>query len=409
MLNGQRVPRTLDVPARVPTAGPAVPPAPGRAALAASTTATPPEPPRPPRRRAAAVGALVATLALGVGILAAPQPPHLLPPAPGGDPALVERVTTLAAGLPTHRLVVLLVRADGSQRLAAFGATDHDQFEIGSVTKGLTGLLLADLADGPGGAGLEGRPVGDLLDLGDAPLGRVPLRDLATHRSGLASVPQTPAFLARAGLAALDGDNPYAGLTTSAVLRSAVGVPLGAPPGEYSNLGAAVLGAALAAHGGTDYAELLHRRILGPLGMNATTVGTEESSAPLRAGSAPSGRRAAPWVLDGYAAAGGVRSTAADLGRLCAALLRGDAPGEAALDPREDLDGSTRIGWFWMTTTRDTSTGTHTVTWHNGGTGGYASFVGIDRAAGVGLVVLSDVSAPVDGLAWALLDEEGRP
>jgi len=69
----------------------------------------------------------------------------------------------------------------------------------------------------------------------------------------------------------------------------------------------------------------------------------------------------------------------------------GDAPGIDALRPRADF-APDRIGWAWLSRP-DPVTG-RTVVWHNGGTGGFTSFLGVDRQAGVAVVVLSAVGAP---------------
>ena len=91
------------------------------------------------------------------------------------------------------------------------------------------------------------------------------------------------------------------------------------------------------------------------------------------------------------APAGGVRADVADMARLARALLIGEAPGVDALRPRADL-APDRIGWAWLSRP-DPVTG-RTVVWHNGGTGGFTSFLGVDRQAGVAVVVLSAVGAP---------------
>jgi CubicO group peptidase (beta-lactamase class C family) len=58
------------------------------------------------------------------------------------------------------------------------------------------------------------------------------------------------------------------------------------------------------------------------------------------------------------------------------------------------------IALGWHITTRD---GVEFV-WHNGGTGGYASFIGYSPQTGVGIVVLSNSAVGVDGLALHLID-----
>ena len=66
-----------------------------------------------------------------------------------------------------------------------FGADEHTQYEIGSLTKTFTALLLADaIRRGEVTADTE---VGALLPLDGAPIADVALAELASHRSGLST------------------------------------------------------------------------------------------------------------------------------------------------------------------------------------------------------------------------------
>jgi CubicO group peptidase (beta-lactamase class C family) len=162
----------------------------------------------------------------------------------------------------------------------------------------------------------------------------------------------------------------------------------------YSNLGAALLGQALAAKAGKTYSELLTERILVPLQMNETHV---PATAP--DGYSSGGRKEAPWVQDGYGPAGGVVSTSGDMSLMLQSLLRGYAV--EALAARKDFGEGDRIGLFWITSPL---TGTdRKMVWHNGGTGGYRSFVGLDLERKRAVVVLSDVAASVDDFGTKLL------
>lgn len=80
-------------------------------------------------------------------------------------------------------------------------------------------------------------------------------------------------------------------------------------------------------------------------------------------------------------------------------LLDRTAPGVGALDPVAAFAGSTRIGAGWVTTTLRG----REVTWHNGASGGFRSWVGLDRAASTGVAVLSAAAASVDGVGFRLL------
>nr|BFE50686.1 hypothetical protein GCM10017745_41130 [Saccharothrix mutabilis subsp. capreolus] len=91
------------------------------------------------------------------------------------------------------------------------------------------------------------------------------------------------------------------------------------------------------------------------------------------------------------------------MARLTAALLDGSAPGAAALDPVADFTGRVvRIGAAWITLERHG----RAITWHNGGTGGFRTWLGLDRAAGTGVVLLSATAVPVDRHGFALLAGE---
>ncbi|MDC7120036.1 beta-lactamase family protein [Cellulomonas fimi] len=351
----------------------------------------------------AAVVLAVVVLALmaAVTVLAARARRPVLATGMTGDLALGSAVRDALPGLRAHRLAVALVE-DGHVTFAGFGADERTVFEIGSVTKALTGLLLADAVD-RGEVTLDDR-LGEHLDLGGGAVAGVRLGDAAAHAGRLPRLPADPRLLLRGTRASLTGRNPYDGIDVPALLAAAARTPLATTPTpQYSNLGAALVGQALAARVGTTYAQLLADRVTGPLGMGATTTpAAARADDPMEPGTSRRGRPQEPWTMDGFAPAGGVRSTTADLAVLLAALLDGSAPGAWALDPRADLDATERVGLFWLT--RSTDDGT--TTWHNGMTGGFASFVGLDRAARRGVVVLSDVASSVDALGTRLLAPE---
>jgi CubicO group peptidase (beta-lactamase class C family) len=87
---------------------------------------------------------------------------------------------------------------------------------------------------------------------------------------------------------------------------------------------------------------------------------------------------------------------------LARALLDGSAPGISALDPAMNFAGpAARIGAAWMILeVRD-----RPITWHNGATGGFSSWIGLDRDAGTGVVLLSATSASLDRQGFRILTE----
>jgi CubicO group peptidase (beta-lactamase class C family) len=364
------------------------------------------------------IGLLTAVgLLAGAGWLAGPQP-ATLGAATTGDPALAAQVRD-AVGDPTgYRGLAVAVVDAGTVRYAGLGEAgpggrpvDEDTaFEIGSIGKPLTAMLLVELA-GDGTVAVD-QPLRDLLPhvrLSDE-LGRVTLDELASHRSGLPgvryrAVTDLPAMVLRDA----SGRDPYAGQDTAWLHASLADAPAGTasePPVRYSNYGFAVLGHALAARTGTPYPRLLAERILRPLRM--TSTGLHLDGAALPAGHAEpataAGRTVAPWQASGYAPAGaGLWSTARDLSRLVVAMLDGTAPGADAARPRYAERADRRVGYGWFTS----RVAGRTVVWHNGGTGGFRSYVGYEPATGRGVVVLGNTDRDVDALALRLLTGSG--
>ena len=166
----------------------------------------------------------------------------------------------------------------GHGRLAAGDPRVPDAdtvFEIGSITKVFTAIVLADMVERDE-ARLDA-PVRELL----GPDASLPSRDgieitplhLATHSSGL---PRLPDNLDPADLA-----NPYADYTEADLMDFLSSHDLTRRVGEsveYSNLGAGLLGHALAVRAGADYETLVTGRVLDPLGMTDTAVALSPSA-----------------------------------------------------------------------------------------------------------------------------------
>ena len=102
------------------------------------------------------------------------------------------------------------------------------------------------------------------------------------------------------------------------------------------------------------------------------------------------------------AGAGAIRSTANDLLRYMKANMGIDqSPLAAAMklaqQPLGDMNKTNRIGLAWMTS----RTG---IVWHNGGTGGYRSFLGFTADRQRGVVILSNTAVDLDDLGFATLN-----
>lgn len=283
-------------------------------------------------------------------------------------------------------------------------------FEIGSVTKVFTATLLAALVE-DGAVSLEDPVQGYLPSGVELPTRgrRITLADLATHTAGLPRLPR--GFFVRSlqhrrnPYAWLTVDDLYAGLPDTRVRRGPGGRP------RYSNLGYGLLGQVLAARAGRSYEQLIRERIAGPLGLADTAVSVPEAARSRFAqGHNRRGRPVRHWDLIAVAGAGALRSTVADL----LAFLRlqlGD--GEPALARAAALTQATRvrhrgiaIGLGW---TRGPLLSTdHELLFHNGGTGGFRSFVGIVPATHTAVAILSNSARSVDALGFRVLEGINR-
>lgn len=307
--------------------------------------------------------------------------------------------------------VVGLLDADGVRFVARGDAGDgrapdaDTVFEMGSVTKGLTGLLLAEMAVA-GDVRLD-QAIGSLVpdDLGlDPRVAGITLEELATHRSGLPRLASGPEMQAR-----MRGADPYAGSTPEelfADLARVDAVEAASARGTYlySNLGTALLGQLLARAGGQPYGVLMAERVFAPLGLDAPVFAPAEVERR-RAVGHQAGERVPPWTLDAYAPAGGWQASAREALSLAEGLLEAEQEWvPLALEARTDNEPGSGLGLAW----HHVKVADRVVTWHNGGTAGGSSFVAMVPAEGVALVVLANAGGAVaDGLARALL-EYGR-
>lgn len=282
-------------------------------------------------------------------------------------------------------------------------AIDRDSiFEVGSISKGFTGLLLADMVlkgevslDDP--ASKYSRPGAKLPAFEGH---EVTLRDLVTQTSGLPRLPPgfRPANMANP-YADFDADALYAALARTTLTR-----PIGSKS-EYSNFGFMWLSEMLARRGGKHFDILLKERVLDPLGMKDTSiVQTEAQRARMAQPHKLPYEATPPWDFDrDLAGVGGIRSSLADMMKLASALSgRTETPLKAAivlaLAPlKPGAAPGVETGFAWITST---SAG---IRWHNGGTGGSRSMIAVDRNAKTAAVVLVDAEVGFDDLPMHLV------
>jgi len=320
------------------------------------------------------------------------------PPAPPPSPHRAA-VTAQLQPLIDHELasaIVIGLYDAGKTEVFGFGTTplgtppdDRTLFELGSVTKVYTSLLLAD--------SIQRRevtldqPVAELLPTGVSVPTRegvaITLKHLALHSSGLPRIP----------LSVLpNAPDPYAHYTEDTLYADLAHAQLESTPGTqivYSSWGAGLLGFALGKKLVVGYERILFDRVLRPLGLHDTYITVPPAAAAHRIpGTNDELARVPYWTFDALAASGALISDAHDQLALIDAELDASAGSHAPLraamhltqEPQlQNPDINEGIGW------QIDAKGRY---WHNGGTGGFHTFLGFDPKTRRGLVILSATS-----------------
>jgi CubicO group peptidase (beta-lactamase class C family) len=309
--------------------------------------------------------------------------------------------------------IVVGVIDPSGQKIVAHGrvALDRDQlpggdtvFEVGSITKVFTSLALADMIER--GEVKPDDPVSKFLPPGVKVPSRngreITLLNLSMQVSGLPRLPDN--------LAPADAANPYADYDAVKLYDFLSHHTLTRDIGEkyeYSNLGAGLLGFALARKAGMSYEELIRRRIIEPLGMTSTSITlSADQKKRLAAGHNAGLEPVKNWDFDALAGCGAIRSTVNDMLKFVAANLElTGTPLKAAMRRMRSVHRETgtpdlEILMAWHEFHKY---GTDIV-WHNGGTYGYRSFAGMDLAKKSGVVILCNTFFDSDDLGLHILE-----
>ncbi len=336
-------------------------------------------------------GVIAIALAACLGMLARAQSPVSERPGPwivAGDTTirqlLAERIGPNGVGAVVG---VLELRGTRVVTYGRSGAPDSRPldgdtvFQIGSVTKVFTGLLLADMVV-RGEVGLDDPAARYLPDGVRMPQrGRpITLLDLSKHWSALPSMPTN---------FALDGQpDPYAAYTEAQLYECLATYELPRAPGQqsYSNLGVALLGRLLARHAGAVYEPFLRTRVLEPLGLRSTSVTlSPDQRTRLAPGHDRYRQPVDTWELVVMPASGSLRSTANDLLRFLAANLDEHSPLRQAMELMRTPGRA--LGWGRSTL------GGQDVYGHEGGKEGYRSAIVFNPRTRTGVVVLTNARA----------------
>ncbi len=260
--------------------------------------------------------------------------------------------------------------------------TAESQFEIGSISKVFTNLLLAEMvAKGTLSYTTSLSELLPQIEFVNPAVGQINLLELATHTSGL---PRLPANLLMSNPA-----DPYLGYGAKDLLEAVQNTRSGqelVKVVSYSNFGVGLLGYLLGKADNSSYFEALKRHILEPLGMNTISNTDTELLLPGHSG----GEIVPNWHIDALAGAGVLRSNATELSRLFSPWL--SANSKLTHNTSDDLkvvavsDKQPSLTKAWMVL----GEGEERVYWHNGGTGGFSSFAGFNPITKEGWIVLSN-------------------
>lgn len=314
----------------------------------------------------------------------------------------------------TPSIVVGIIDQNGPQYYA-FGAktiggravNEHTIYEIGSISKTFTGILLAQMA-------IDGQ-----LKTGDAAQNYLPaavklpvradkqitLGHLSDHTSGLPRMPSN--------FAPQNPANPYADYSVEHMYDFLNNYTLTRDIGsamEYSNLAAGLLGHILALKSGMSYEELMVKKLALPLGMKATKITFDKPMKQNLAMGHSNGEQVSNWDIPTLAGAGAIRSSlhdmliyiAANMGLHTSKLYPAM---QLSHQVRHDKAGNgVRVGLGWII-----SKGAEgDIFWHNGGTGGYRTFCGFVRETGKGVVVLTNSDRGADDIGMRLLNSTAK-
>jgi len=317
--------------------------------------------------------------------------------------------------------IVIGVIEPAGQRVVVYGRSDAKDgrpldgdtvFQIGSITKTFTSLLLADMAvrgevklDDPAEKYLP--PGVRLATSGAADARQITLHHLATHTSGLPSMPKN--------FDPHGEPNPLEAYSVDDLYRFVSTFRLPREPGEkfeYSNLAVSLMGRLLGRRAGMEYEALLKQRVLDPLGLKSTSITlTADQTARLAPGHNIYLQPEHVWEMNAMPASGSLRSTANDLLRFVGAYMgyESGTPLKQAMDyqltPRVPPGSKQPVLLGWASR----RVGDEWVYLHDGGKSGYRSGVAFNLSARTGVVALANARTddqPID-IAYHLLT--GRP
>lgn len=284
-------------------------------------------------------------------------------------------------------------------------------YEIGSITKVFTSTLLAKAIS-------EGK-----LTLDDPIMKFIPslsknktlvknpvtIRHLTTHTSGIPSIPNS--LYLKLLFSKKTRSNPYIYISNEDILKflEKHNFQKSKRKFNYSNTGTGLLGYILTELYELDYETMIQKEITSPLNLSNTSIQIdEEQKTFLLQGHNNKSKPMSNWDFSSLEGAGALRSNASDLLLFLEAHMKGEP---AYFTQTHDIlyeDKNMAVGMNWIVDQK------RNVIWHNGGTGGYSSFMGFNKEKQIGVVVLSNyqpslsMTNPVDEIGFRMLEQIGE-
>ncbi|MEM6820428.1 MAG: serine hydrolase domain-containing protein [Verrucomicrobiota bacterium] len=277
---------------------------------------------------------------------------------------------------------------------------EHSLFEVGSITKVFTALAVSQYETK--NPGFIDRPIRELISgINSSSLGDVTGRELATHTSGFSRLPPSMGLF----YILLNFKDPYRTYSRANLIKDLNRSKLKTERGrfEYSNYGYATLGRALETVSGRRYEDIIKHDILNPLGMTQSFIHySKANEGTVTPGYGESGKPTSFWRQDAIAPAGSLKSSARDLSRFLSSYfeLGEDTLSQAmkrSLEPQVEVNKQHSVALGWQI--RNHKRGP--IYWHNGGTGGFRSFIAFLPNETKGVVLLSNFAGIQD------LDKKG--
>ena len=318
-------------------------------------------------------------------------------PVPGFDNEKIALIANTAAQFPDNTEISIAVidneqtwyygvkRVDGKLKPVD---NYRSAFEIGSISKVFTcELMMNAIRDGL--IDSLDQAVQDHIEFRLHGSPGFTFRHLASHTSGLPSLPSN------LSITIFNYTNPYKDYNREKLeqyLRESL--ELKTNPGDsyqYSNLAVGLIGYTVGELYKADYESMLRAQILDPLNMQNTSSLRDSLKVPLIPGRDAKGDSTSNWDLAALEGAGAILSTVEDLS-LFARHHFDELQGRLAPMRKNNhtVTSNISVGLGWHLVSGYTE---KPFVWHNGGTGGYKSSMGLDPESRKSVIILSNISA----------------